>query len=663
MFRRNRKDRRYEQGFTLAFTIMLTVVLSMAAVAIMTRVFISTRHSGFTKEHQNTMDSAVIGLNLAIDEISPGLDRMRNAVWTNIVSPDTAGEAFPAIAHTQAQIKASTGASADIPVRELSLAGNIRNWEAFADWSKNTTAEWNKGWVYVASDSAKQYFDVAPGQTGKATISIGNDVTTGAYWYKQLDPKPPTLVDGAPDVPILNGVKTWPNSRGTDFRGNEYPYGLFCQPVLRKVYMVRQNPMVRVAVYVRMSLQDYYGVEIQGGKVVYPNRGLDGWTSPDWPGHTAASASYDGRNFYDTNAITFSVFAVSEGTGVSRGVRIHQALNITLGGAEYISGRSPRTTGAGGSLVANINKNGLENDARLKGVPGGSAEYSHYLGPYFAPALDTPSGNNQLTANAAITGQVYPASADLSFRFDLPARPKHEQAIFLYETIRLPGDNPVVFLIEQIPTQVSGAAKPYWRRRLLFDYKDGYVNAPRWDDLSHAKSLNTPMMFTRASYSIDPWKETSNGFPSTLHWGNKPASDTITTAHGDWIAFPNPVEHFFGKANLFTDFTPTRYPYSAQLTGPGTFAIGTQSAGDFGIAEGDERGDVVKWDKNPLLNYKGGQLDDSMPWQGPAVPRSTADATVSYAVTTWPKNAFSSKWLGNGGGVGLSFTAATWSVF
>lgn len=662
MSRESRKDRQHERGFTLAFTIMLTVVLSLAAVAIMTKVFVSTRNSGFTKEHQNTMDSAVIGLNLAIDEISPGQDRMRNAIWTSAVSAIPAVAEYPTIAYTQTQMKAN-GTRSDMPVRQLGLVGNIRNWEAFADWGGTTAAQWNKGWVYVASSSAVQYFDAAPGLTGRATISVGSENTTGAYWYKQNVTKPPTLANGAPDVPAMaNGTKIWPNSRGGGIYGNEYPYGLFCQPVLRKIYHVRQNPLVRVAVYVRMSLQDYYGAEIDGGQVVYRNRDLDGRTIPitgTIAGMDNASASFDGRNFLETNAITFSVFAVSEGTTDSRGVRIHQALNVTLGGAEYISGRSQRTTNG-----REINIGGLENVNRRVQTPGGGTPYVHLLSPYYAPSLDTPSGNSQLTAYTPITGQVYPASADLSFRFDPLTRPATEQVAFLYEYIKLAGpDNArVVFLIEQIPIGVNGSTTRHWRRRLLLDYPRGF-SAPLWEPMPATEppvgaTESTPMMFRRASYSIDPWVGTT-GFPSMLHWANKEATGTA----GDRVPLAPSEEHFYNKTNMFTDFTQTRYPYTARLGAFGNFTIGTQSAGDFGIPAADARGDVVTWPGNPLLDYRGARMIATMPWQGPAVPFSQAAASVSYVTTTWPMRAWSTIWSAQGGGIGLAFTAATWSAF
>lgn len=664
MARELRTDRRHEQGFTLAFTIMLVVVLSLAAVAIMTKVFISTRQSGFTKEHQNTMDAAVIGLNMAIDEISPGMDRMRNAAWTSAVSNLNVPAEYPSIARTQTQVK-SDGASADIPVRELGLAGNIRNWEAFANWNGTTTSEWNKGWVYVASSSTPQYFDAPPGQTGRATVSIGSVNTTGAYWYKQIEPKPPTLAQGAPDVPVRsNGTKLWPNTRGGIY-GNEYPYGLFCQPVLRKVYQVRQSPLVRVAVYVRMSLQDYYGIETVGGQIVYRNRHMDGRTLPvvgNVPGMDNASASFDGRNFLETNAITFSVFAVSEGTQDSRGVRIHQALNVTLGGAEYISGRSPRLNPSDNS---DINSNGLENKSRLYQGPGATTPYVHCFTPYFAPSLDTPSGNSQLTAFAPITGQVYPASGDLSYRFDV--RPATEQVMFMYEHIKLagPDDAQIVFLIEQIPPGVNGQNR-YWRRRLLWDYPRGYLD-PMWNAGS-GLNRNDPMMFNPGSFSA-----TINGaagalwygsaaFPSMLWWANKEGSAS-TNLTGS-VARTPAEEHFYNGPNAFQFVTTAqRYPYTARLDRFGTFLVGTQSAGDFGVPAGDARGDVVTWNENPLVDYRGGRLAATLPWQGPTIPVSQAEASVSYVTTTWPKNAWSSIWSSQGGGVGVPFTAATWSVY
>lgn len=306
------RSKRTQGGFTLVFTIFLIAILTTLGVAIITKVWIGTRQSLLNKERQNATDAATIGLNMAMDEISPGIERMRNVVWNSTVGAP--GSQTTALL-TQAMILSGTTNPSSQPVRQLSLIGNIRNWDAFADWTRAPgSLGWNKGWTYMqhpSSGTANEYFD--PG-TNRSPVMVGTTNTTNVYWYGQLQPQPPTLADGAMNVPT-----TWQNHRVGIL--DEYPDGMFDQPILKKVYTVRNNPMTRVAVYVRMSLQDYCGAPA---------------TNINFAG--ARNNTAGTINFQDSNAVAFSVFAVSEPTPTARPVRVHQALNVAIGGIEYIAG-------------------------------------------------------------------------------------------------------------------------------------------------------------------------------------------------------------------------------------------------------------------------------------------------------------------------------------
>lgn len=652
-----RRPGRKQAGFTLPMTMMLVIVLTVLATAIMARIYTGIKQEGFDKEHQYTSDAAVIGLNMAIDEISPGIDRMKNAVWSastmSITAPD------PRIQYASdsvmAMLDGTTLSPTSEPARELALLGNIRNWDAFADWSQvpldnswSNLQGWAKSWKYVPRSGAIQYFDDVTGGTA-ATISVGTAPTTGNYWYSQISPLPPANVAGvnygtgtvpsdAPQAP-----RAWPNARNGTVYGNEYPNGLFDQPVLRKIYQVRPN--VRVAVYVRLELQDYFG----GSN----NHNPDGWFFT-----TPASPTFNAANFYNSNAVTFSIFAVSESTPTTRGVRISQALNVAVGGAEYFSG-----DGAGEANTLN----GLENPWRLNSQD--SSPPTYYSGPYFAPVFDSPAGNNTLVAFTPVTGQVYPASCDLSF--SPLTRAATEQVVFLYERIQLPAppgwayavpafpQPTVIFMIEQVPTAVSGAAQVYWRRRLVMDYPNGALSNPAfWGTPQN----DLTMQFAGASYSIDPWSSPyglSAAFPSMAWWANlNQATANPPVTFSDMI-FPV-ADHFNAPTFTVGNTTGTRFPFSTTLDRLGKFVpIGTQSAT---LPAGNAAGDVVVWPNNPLLGYDGNRLPSSMPWQGPAIPTSPSAASVSYYALSWPQYAFSSLWGGSGGGISIPLAAATENI-
>lgn len=611
-----RSDRRAEAGVTLVMTILLTLVLTMMGAAILGKIVVSMRDAGRDKERQNTMDAALVGLNMAIDDISPGLERMKNAVWSQGYATD-----HTIRPHVTQPMTKPNGQPATEAVRELALLGNIRNWEAFADWSKwagsTTDTNWNRGWSRLSPTAGTLYFDAA----NQRPIKVTNKSTDGAYWYKQLNPQPPILTDGAPGIPA-----NWKNA-------SEYPQGIFYQPILYKTYTVRQDPLVRVTVFVRMSLHDYFAYDSTAKKYLNANPDSKFWDDPD-------TASFNGANFRDTNAITFSVFAVSEETPISRGIRIHQALNVAVGGMEYMSG-----AGAGSWAQ------GLLNPARLR--EGVEAIPFNYSAPYFSPALNTPSGNNRLIGHSEISGQVFTANTDLSL--DFQTRPATEQVAFFYETITFnrktdgSKNDTVAFLIERMPF----GAKPYWRRRLLFDYPAGFGAAP-----VGAANWFAPVGFKDASYSAfcPPWAPFQDAdFPSMYWWANVPNN---AGGAADIQSVPVKEEHFSTGAFSTTNTTNTRYPFSAVLSKTGTFSIGIEGAPDHTT----RRGDVVTWPSNPLQGKDGNRLPAWMPWEGPTVTMTGSDATVSYTVTTWPYRAYSTQWQVYGGAIGLNYAAATWSI-
>lgn len=658
--RRRSRPQPKEAGFTLAFTIMLTMVFSLVAISVMVRMYAGMRNASFSKTNQQLSDAATIGLTMALDELTPGLERMRNTVWSSYTT-----DATVSVLSAGYSLE-SNGTSTGQPLREFTLLGNIRNWEPFADWSKvnsgavidQTTCtstdpnSWNKGWAYVPENSTEQSFDA--GST--SSVMVGNTKTTGKYWYSQLQPSPPTM-----SVPVA--PEAWRNG------GVEYPLGAFHSPILKKVYTVRSNPLTRVAVYVRMSFQDYLNYD--SVTKTFKNVNFRG-KSPTDPN----SASFDGSNFYKNCAVTFSIFAVSEpiwdkssGYAENRGTRIHQALNIGIGGIEFVGG------------VQGIDT--YVNTHKLSGAID-PPRFQYWTQPFFPPSLDTPRGDNALVAGTPITGQVYPASGDLSYNFS--GRQATDSIVFLYEKIDLPNSlNPaspgvVVFLIERVPPNSFGATpiSVCYRRRLLYDWPSAYT-APGWGEFTSVifpgstpsqafqpgKGFDT-IAWAASSYSIDATSDVQDRAWSSMGWfANKKAP---FTGSNKWYYVPR-EEHFATDSLGFTALTDTaytgtvyqnRYPFTEWISRTGNFTIATTSAPsaptDF---------NVINWPNNPLMAWDSSTrkfsktMAKEMPWEGPTIVNPARTATVSYFVSTWPYMTNQSYWwLAAGGRLGLSYGAA-----
>lgn len=650
-----------EAGFTLAFTIMLTMVFSLLAMAVMVRMYAGMRNAGFTKSHQTLADAANIGLTMALDELTPGLERMRNTVWSSYT-----GDATVSVVSAGYNLDAN-GNSTGQPLREFTVIGNIRNWEPFADWSQpysdalcTSTApnSWSKGWAFVSSASSNVQFFDQDAQSPACPVMVGGENTTGAYWYRQLQPTPPT---GHPAAP-----KAWPN------RSKEYDSGAFCSPVLKKVYTVRSNPLTRVAVYVRMSFQDYLDYTSNG---VPRNVGFMG-KSPNDPDTTG----FTGANFFKDAAVTFSIFAVSEptwaspGKAMSRGTRLHQALNIGVGGIEFVGGAK-----------------GIDTDVNTHHFIGGSTypKFDYWTQPFFPPSLDVPRGDNSLVAGTPITGQVYPASGDLSYNFS--GRQATDSVVFLYERIDLPNNGVVVFLIERLPKDIVTAGSPpalCYRRRLLYDWPGAYTS-PSWREftslISPGSTPSSPFGEPEKAFDTIAWAPASysTGFIATQDYDTKAWSsmgwfankDTAKLALGGinkWYYVPR-AEHFstnsaapdYGFSALTdADYKGTgidahkhRYPFTEWITRTGKFTIATTSA--------PSAFNVINWPSNPLMRWNQASrsfniaMDATMPWEGPTVVNPARNATVSYFVSTWPYLTKSGWWWSAAGGrLGLSYGAA-----
>ena len=687
----------HEGGFTLAFTLLLSVVFTLIAMAVMTKILAGLRNANRSKSQQQLLDAATIGLNMALDEMNPGIERMNNTVWSS--------QFGATLSATMSQYV--LGSSTKSSVREFSLLGNIRNWEPFADWSQwdptqknvlsyyTTPNAWNKGWCYLQDTTnytdPQNFFDGyvngVVNSNPQYPIFVGGTKTNGDYWYNQLYPAPPkTAALGNPIV----APASWPNA------GQEYPNGPFYSPILYKVYKVRNNPLTRVAVYVRMSFQDYLDYTGNGGVDGYQNTYFKGRSVADSP-----SSGFDGTNFVSSNAVNFSIFAVSEPTWKSpgqvaiAGTRIHQALNVAVGGMEWTDiGAGPNDIVAQGSAIP--------------------PQYADWTQPLYPPSLDTPRGDNSLVAGTPITGQVYPASGDLSYSF--ANKPATDSVVFLYEQVDLaksssyPNGGTVVFLIEHVPQNAINSNDPSvgcYRRRLLYDWPSAYDNDPAHPGFytQFEESGATPsspfesgfdtIAWDPGSYSIDATADNSTDAWSSIGWfANRNFFNMAGGPNTPTVLSPGTqsFDQLYGEDHFATDSadetdtndnfqgpgdnsylnTPYqyRYPFTAWVNSDGTFTIGTTSAV---VAQGGtppaDTIDVVNWPNNPLLAWDSGTqtmdlpMQPYMPWEGPTIADPNSGATVSYLVTTWPYMTTQAyHWIDAGGRLGLMYTAATQTI-
>lgn len=398
---RNRKatrSARDERGFTLAFTVFLTFVMIILSAAITAKVMINLKDSSLEKERDTVTNMARIGLNMAAGDILPSLEKVRNLVWTSAsASATTAYE--------------NTMTSDGRILRQMRIFTNIRSWDAFADWSQNPStsyARWSKGWEYVPHPSSNQWQgSTARTETFGASENIlredGRTPVTNAYIYDLWRDEIPVvrrLAAGNPQPP-----QGWRDAMGS--APSEYPSSIWNTPVLKKVFRVRSydnlntdRRTVRVAVFVRMILRDYY-------------------TQSD-----AAS-----------NVVIMSMYAFSEATPLSKPQMHHQAVNVTLGGAE---------------------------DRNLD-----TLSYSPGDNRLFAPAFNT-MGIGVIAEGAPISGQLYHASGNNREPAKVNAR------IYLFEVIPAtgPGSGPApgTYFIDNDSTTGTpqGGGGPY-RRRLIED--------------------------------------------------------------------------------------------------------------------------------------------------------------------------------------------------
>lgn len=243
-----------------------------------------------------------------------------------------------------------------------------------------------------------------------------------------------------------------PMAEKTKFSLQEDRYNFLNTPVLKKIYTVdHRGTMIRVAVYCRMILREYF-IDPVPTKPAYPANFLT---------HMRTGTSGGGPN------VVFYLVAVNESTPQQRGVRVQQAIYVPMGPA------NPQDVDATLADLS-IDKRFADDDGRM--VPG---------------TLDLVM-DKKLLAGATISGRILPASGDLSYRvptnqpytnnpFDANAKKnlnsRHPHWVYLIEGNGL---GPEIGVYEDGGDYLSTNSALIWKvpgtnnwRRTPFRYPDG----------------------------------------------------------------------------------------------------------------------------------------------------------------------------------------------
>lgn len=467
-----------QRGFTIPITMLMVSVLLVLSTAIVAMTVASFRDAARTRNRAEILSVSEIGLKLAVAEIMPGLGTMPYAYWSFAPNenpePPLAPEDKP-YAKTSVSLTApatKSGAVSDDEsidlTHEFQIIANVRNWTPFADWTKWQTGrtaaqnladpDWAKGWWVVPRTDTydDRYFNqdahagadsdyqtqtpsaahpnpwVYKNPTNESQLAFPVRLGTSSvpvknlywYWLTETVPNTPTNtqikqsfetynVGGLLDPYWVNprdnvkagvantvadrdvGIGAWPNHRdyddlrddpnlngrtvnydggGTSFTFDRDRYNFLNTPVLKKIFLVNhRGKPIRVAVYCRMILREYF-IDSSGAKPKRPD---------DLLMHMRTQTSGGGPN------VIFYLVAVNESTENQRGVRVQQAIYVPMGPA------NPQ----------DIDATNRDGDYRFADKDGA-----------MMPGVLTRLLDKELLAGATLSGQILPASGDLTYR-------------------------------------------------------------------------------------------------------------------------------------------------------------------------------------------------------------------------------------------------------
>lgn len=388
-----------QSGQTLAITLFLTTLILTLCVAVIGSILKTTQESAKARSFATLYNAAEAGLGMGQRDVNRAAYYMVNLVWTT-----------------------RSASSSEVLNTELGPLGDGQPYKIFEYFSK--IQNWMgldaaNGWMVLPTASVgvpDKYYDFNHNGTQESDEELGSvtkDNLVPGVHQKFITKSWKTSINmaSAPDKELYRyyirrntgdtvlkppSYATWyddkmPLSYDDVTKTNN--------PIIKKVYVVSTKPLVRVAVYIRMDLSDYYQgspiCECGPGGTRYHNLSGDA---------NAGSPQYVTR--CPNNTVRFLIAAVSESTPDAPSQFAQTNVTVELGRA--IRGQS---------LVNNANP--------LFYIVNNSA----YDPGVFAPVLDPLVGRDLASPD------IYPGAtvSGMLFRVD-PSIAYAPRRIYLYET-------------------------------------------------------------------------------------------------------------------------------------------------------------------------------------------------------------------------------------
>ncbi|MBI6545629.1 MAG: hypothetical protein HY692_02480, partial [Cyanobacteria bacterium NC_groundwater_1444_Ag_S-0.65um_54_12] len=268
---RNRRS----TGFSIAITLMVTAIITILAGGVVFAILNNLKGSVITQHQSQLYNEAELGLRMAESEIYRDIDQMIFSVWTAVATDALLGSSTA----TESNTDLNPDDDKKLPLRQLQLLGNARNWPAFANWDLmrggafDPASPSTRGWWYVPRDNDVDncyYVDcsfpivilnpnMSPDVTPPAMLYPGTTDTVQPvshnFWYKNVLPIRATM-EATHQIPA-NTV--WNNEDDEYGNGNNAladPRMVFDTPFYKKIYKLQNKR--KVAVYCRLDLRDYF---------------------------------------------------------------------------------------------------------------------------------------------------------------------------------------------------------------------------------------------------------------------------------------------------------------------------------------------------------------------------------------------------------------------
>ena len=419
-----------QKGQTIAITMMVTLLMLLLSATVVTSVIQNMRDAAESKNQATLYSAAEVGLGMAQRDINRSAYFMLGLAWSRFFSSDN-----PEGTLNQFFSPAKNGT----PYKFFEYFKDLRNWPGFTV---------QDGWVKLnpGSETADNSYHF-PRTDAYADQIIGENAADDSLskkqhfitrsWKKGVDY---ASADSAANrtqryryyVKRPNGVATpscygWyndllPLDYGT--AGDGTAAGAYQSLVYKKLYTFRNDggsPPIRVAVYIRMNLEDYVSTKTTDGNKGNPlcDCGAGGTRY-----HTeTANTSLDNYiSHCPRNSVKFLIAAVSESTLDADSQFSQCNMTVELGGAVRIQ-ELPFNKLPNGSISGLANM--VISDLGYLYDPGCFA-------PVLSPLVAADPGGMVGCKGATVSGMVFPAGATTDLMATNPVHWWERGRVFLY---------------------------------------------------------------------------------------------------------------------------------------------------------------------------------------------------------------------------------------